>query len=105
MLKSGLFSDVTFLVDGIEIRAHKNILETRCMIFADMFLHKMNESVENRVMIEDISFEAFHALIMYIYSGKIDIDLVTIDKLGKELLSVADKVWFVLKPDSGPIDC
>ena len=54
LLESGLFSDVTLVVEGQEICAHKAILAAHSPVFKAMFEHKMSESLEGKVMIDDI---------------------------------------------------
>ena len=48
---------------GEEIRAHKAILAVRSPVFNAMFGHKMSESLEGKVMIDDMPVAALRELI------------------------------------------
>jgi len=82
-----LATDVSFIVDGKEIKAHKAILSARSPVFAAMLLSGMKESAENRVEIDDIAPDIFEALLRFIYTDRID--LTTINT--KDLLAAANK--------------
>ena len=62
------FSDVTFVVQGEEFSAHKNILATRSDYFRNMFLANMRESTDNRIPIQDISPGIFRKILEYLYT-------------------------------------
>jgi hypothetical protein len=63
-------SDVTLVVEGQEIFAHRLILAARSPVFAAMFSHKMVESRENVVRLEDISEPVFRQLLKFMYTGQ-----------------------------------
>lgn len=64
LLASGLHSDVTLVVDGTtEIVAHKAILAARSPVFRAMFAHKMQETLEGRVLIDDMPPATMHSLL------------------------------------------
>ena len=65
LLKSGMHSDVTLICEGEEIPAHKNILAARSSVFDAMFAHKMAESLESKVMIDDMRLDVFRAFLRY----------------------------------------
>lgn len=87
-------SDVTFLFEELELKAHKALLSARSPVFAGMFEHETTLEVQKgKVKIEDVSKEAFEQFIKYLYSGSIaEIELVT-----DELLVLADKVLLFVK--------
>jgi speckle-type POZ protein len=63
LLESGLHSDVTLVVEGTEMPAHKNILAARSPVFKAMFSHKMKESLDGVVHLGEISATVFKALL------------------------------------------
>ena len=65
LFESGLQSDVTLVVDGEQIPAHKPILAARSPVFEAMFAHKMSESLEGKVMIDDMPLGVFRELLRY----------------------------------------
>ena len=55
--------DVTLVVEGQEIHAHKAILAARSPVFKAMFAHQMSEAVEGKVMIDDIAADVLNELL------------------------------------------
>jgi len=80
--------DVTFLVQGEEIRAHRNVLSARSAYFQAEFQSGMEESVSNQVKIPDIAPEVFRQLLKFLYAG---IAPVFRDNVTAGLLGAADK--------------
>ncbi len=80
-------TDVCFVIDGKEIKAHKMILSARSPVFAAMLKSGMKESVSNRVEIDDIAPDIFEVLLQFIYTDRVD--LTNIDP--KDLLAAANK--------------
>lgn len=70
---SKLFAFHSFVVDGKEIPAHKNILYVSSDHFKAMFSSGMAESVGNRVELIDVKCDIFTTLLEFIYSGKASI--------------------------------
>lgn len=68
------FGDVSIIVGGKTLRAHKDILSARSTVFAIMFGIDMLESSSNTVTITEFSFDTIHALLKYIYYGKTEED-------------------------------
>lgn len=82
LLESGNLSDVTFIVENEEIRAHKLVLSTRNSVFSSMFECDKAEKKNGRVTIIDIEPEVFKLLLRFIYSGRIsDVDTDNLLKL------------------------
>mmetsp|Transcript_18157 Transcript_18157/g.23892 ORF Transcript_18157/g.23892 Transcript_18157/m.23892 type:complete len:547 (+) Transcript_18157:211-1851(+) len=93
MIDNSDFSDITFVVEGQNIHAHKGYLAVRCEHFRAMFSSGMRESRENEVIIPNIRYPIFLALLEYIYTDMTDItpenaidlynaaDLYTLDRL------------------------
>eukprot|EP01090_Pellita_catalonica_P017055 TRINITY_DN506_c0_g1_i1.p1 TRINITY_DN506_c0_g1~~TRINITY_DN506_c0_g1_i1.p1 ORF type:complete len:630 (-),score=126.05 TRINITY_DN506_c0_g1_i1:47-1936(-) len=73
LLQDELFADVTFVVDGKEIRAHKSILASRCDRFRTMFQSEFAEGGDNpTIEVKDVLYEVFSALLNYCYTDKVD---------------------------------
>jgi Ankyrin repeats (3 copies)/BTB/POZ domain len=60
-----VFSDVTFVVDGQQVHAHRNIVALRCPRLGKLFKHA---SPRDRVELRDVAFTTFQALLEWIYS-------------------------------------
>ncbi|KAL8275711.1 hypothetical protein Esti_000274 [Eimeria stiedai] len=69
LLEGGEFSDVTLVVGGRRIPAHRNILSASCPFFRQMFLGQMKESAAQEVEIHGWSYEAYMAMLGFIYTG------------------------------------
>jgi hypothetical protein len=65
------FSDVTFLVQGRKVYAHKMVLSMVSQYFRTMFTSGFRESDSGEVEIPDCSYDAFVAVMEYIYTGNI----------------------------------
>ncbi len=75
MVNDEEFSDVTFIVEGQPVYAHRSILAQRCDHFGAMFRSGMRESVEKTIPIPDTSREVFLLLLEYIYTDSVKIDV------------------------------
>lgn len=94
------FSDVTFMIEGQPIYAHRAIISQRCEHFAAMFRSGMRESVERVIPIPAISRQAFLLLLEYIYtdSVKIEVDHAIELFIAADLYHVErlrDMCWYV----------
>lgn len=63
------FSDVTFIVQGRRVYGHKMILAIVSDCFRAMFTAGFRESSSSEIEITDCSYEAFLAVMEYIYTG------------------------------------
>ncbi|XP_020285285.1 leucine-zipper-like transcriptional regulator 1 isoform X2 [Pseudomyrmex gracilis] len=63
------FCDITLMLDGTPISAHKAVLAARCSYFEGMFRSFMPEDNKVNIQIGDMvpSSESFHSLLRYIY--------------------------------------
>ena len=68
LLTTGDMSDVTFIVKGEELNAHKNIVSIS-PVLAAMFQGHFKEGRSNCVNIDDIDCNVFEQLLHYIYTG------------------------------------
>ena len=62
-------ADVTFIVQGQPIKAHKNILSVRCKYFQRMFDSDVEENIKDEVKVPDVKPEIFRGLLRFLYSG------------------------------------
>lgn len=65
------FPDVTFVVEGAPVVAHRGILVARSAHFRAMFTNGMRESRETTIVINDWSRAAFVALMEFLYTGSV----------------------------------
>jgi hypothetical protein len=78
-------SDVTFLVEGNPVYAHKLML-MRCSYFRALFLGSMKESTMETVRIEQVSHPIFLQVLEYLYTDHLRIPLES----AMELFEAAD---------------
>jgi len=88
LLESAANSDVTFLVQGERIQAHKLVLSTRCQYFRRMFESNTQEGLINEVRVTDISPDVFRGLLRFLYSDALPKDF---PEIALDLLVAADK--------------
>lgn len=85
LLEDKLFSDVTLVVNGGELRAHKNVLAARSPVFASLFRNQ--QDVEpTRLTIPDVDYDVMRELLRFIYTGQGS----NLGAVAKDLLCVAD---------------
>lgn len=87
LLEDRKFSDFVLVVNGQEIRAHKNILAARSPVFAAMFEHDLEDQKSGRVEITDLDYEAVREMVRFIYTGRAS----NMRSLSEGLLAAADK--------------
>ncbi|CAO1432572.1 unnamed protein product [Diamesa tonsa] len=81
-------SDFTIIVESNEFKVHKSMLSARSPVFMKMFESNMKEAADNKVEINDVDPDVFEQLLIFIYSGKIPVNL---DLYAMELFVAADK--------------
>jgi RCC1 and BTB domain-containing protein len=69
------FSDVTFMLEGEPVYAHRAILAQRCEHFAAMFRSGMRESTEHTITMPNMSKRIFLLLLEYIYTDAVKIQV------------------------------
>jgi len=89
LLERQNFTDVTFLVEGRELPAHRVLLALFSEHFRAMLASGMRESFENRVPIEGVPYEAFRALLHFLYSGELE------ESAGGAAGSAARVAWYL----------
>ena len=88
-------ADVVFIVEGKPVYAWKKLLSVRCQYFNRMFSSGMKESVQSsakiiEVPIQDVDYESFEALIVYLTTDQLTVDLNDYKSLC-QLLAVSDQ--------------
>jgi len=71
LVNNAKLSDITFVVEGKPIRAHKTILAARSQHFEAMFFHGLRESHESEVALPDVQYDIFLDCLRYIYTDKL----------------------------------
>ena len=91
LLTTGTMSDITFVVRGTEIHAHKAIVATARSVLEDMFQpDKSKKSLCNKVEIDDnVDPDVFYQLLQFIYTGKAS--LLEKETVTEPLFVIADK--------------
>ena len=89
LFASKAFADVTFVVQGRKIQAHKAILAARSEYFNQMFSSESMESLTVEVPVEDADLLAFRIFLHLIY-GDLDINNLNHTQILK-ILVLADK--------------
>ncbi|WVZ87232.1 hypothetical protein U9M48_033905 [Paspalum notatum var. saurae] len=69
MLKSGVGADVTFVVGGQRVPAHRCVLAARSAVFKAELLGAMREKGTAHVRIDDMEPSVFEALLHFVYTG------------------------------------
>jgi leucine-zipper-like transcriptional regulator 1 len=85
-VKSDLHSDITFIVEGRKIHAHK-ILCMRCAFFHNMLTGEYMESREAEIEIAELTYDTFSSLIEFLYSDHCEVNKSN----GMELFQAADR--------------
>lgn len=94
LFKSGENSDVVFVINGSRFEAHRVILAARCNYFKVLLFGDMREARSGaEIPIVDTTPDAFHALLEYIYSGRICLADVK-EQIILDLLGLANKYDF-----------
>ncbi|CAJ1365241.1 unnamed protein product, partial [Effrenium voratum] len=65
------FADVFFIVEGRRLCAHRILLTLFSDYFRRAFACGMRETFEPEIVLEDISYETFYALLEFLYTGKL----------------------------------
>lgn len=84
---STLFPDVTFVVEGRPIYAHRALLAVRSEHFHGMFTSGMKESREREVVIPEWGYTTFLCMLEFLYTGSVR-DLSA--EVALELMGLAD---------------
>ncbi|XP_057322331.1 TD and POZ domain-containing protein 2-like [Microplitis mediator] len=69
-LKADVFNDITLVVDGQQLPAHKIILSTHSPYFYAMLTTEMREVKENCITIKNFSLDVITEMLEFFYTGK-----------------------------------
>ena len=69
--RSGELCDVTFLVDGTELKAHRVVLAACSQYFESMFIGEFAEPTEEPIVIEELSDNILESMITFAYTSHI----------------------------------
>lgn len=81
-------ADITFMVQGERIKAHKGVLSARCDYFQKMFKTDTQECLSNEVKVPDFKPNVFRAMLQFLYSDTLPKDFA---EVSLDLLVAADK--------------
>lgn len=70
-LNSSQFSDVTFVIEGRRIYAHRVLLTLFSDYFRRAFACGMRESFEQEIVIEGMAYDTFYAILEFLYRGQL----------------------------------
>ncbi|TVU50158.1 hypothetical protein EJB05_01518, partial [Eragrostis curvula] len=117
LLRCGCGADVTFIVSGESLAAHKNVLAVRSPVFMAEFFGEMKEKTSRCIEIKEIEAAVFKAMLGFIYTDTVpELDdnrgiaismaqhlLVAADRYGLERLKVMCERRLVLGIDAGTV--
>ncbi|KAJ8548599.1 hypothetical protein ON010_g11073 [Phytophthora cinnamomi] len=66
------FADISFLVEGRVVYAHKLILSALSERFRGMFSSGFREARESQIVVPDVRYQVFVLLLEYLYTGHIE---------------------------------
>lgn len=93
LLTSTHYADVTLIVEGTPIPAHKNILTARSVYFRGLLGGKYNEGSQKEVELKEIPLEPFKTILGFIYTGCVSLSNLEPDQLIK-IIYLADMFGF-----------
>jgi len=70
LVNNECLSDVTFVVEGRSVYAHKLLL-MRCSYFEALFLGQMRESTQDTIRIESVRYSVFLMVLEYLYTDQL----------------------------------
>lgn len=81
------FADFIFIVEGKELKVHKNILAACSPVLATMFKTKMVESASSCCEVKDVDFHMFSAIVQFAYTRDLPYNFALI---AQKLYEIAD---------------
>lgn len=93
------YSDVKFVVNGIEYRAHKIIL-LRFDYFESMFDKNWEEGKQNEIPIRDVEPEIFDIMMEFVYKGRLLNWTEKMEKYSVDLIKAANMVRSKTSPET-----
>jgi RCC1 and BTB domain-containing protein len=98
LLNNPARSDVTFIVNGQPIYAHRCIIMSRCEPLERMLDGPMRESQQNEIVLHEQIYDVYLALLEYLYTDRVEgLDPKSVQlEFALDLLAVADQ--YLLDP-------
>ncbi|KAL4660422.1 kelch-like protein 22 [Arapaima gigas] len=92
----GALFDVTLLVEGRPIQAHRILLAASCDYFRGMFAGGLREMQESEVPLHGVTHTAMTKLLDFIYTAELDLDLENVQEVlcAASLLQIQDVIEF-----------
>ena len=81
MREEGRLCDITLVVQGKEIRAHRLVLAASSHYFRSMFAGDMLESRSELVELKDVDADAVELLVEFAYSSRLEITVANVQSL------------------------
>ena len=94
------YCDITFEMDGGQLKAHKFVLAARSPVLAAMFDSDFEETKSNLVQVRDVEFCAMKTILMYIYTGEVEFENDLDIEFGIKVYEAADKYDLKLLRDA-----
>ncbi|KAJ6832688.1 BTB/POZ and MATH domain-containing protein 3-like isoform X1 [Iris pallida] len=99
LLKSGIGSDIVFVVGDETFRAHKLILAARSPVFKAQFFGLIGNPDMDKIVVKDVEPPVFKAMLFYIYSDVLpdvheltgSVSMATSTNMVQHLLAAADR--------------
>ena len=76
--KDHKYTDITFLINGHQIPAHKAILASQSEYFDRMLFGELREASMNEIPLESVSLETFQKVLQFVYSGTLHMEGVAL---------------------------
>ncbi|KAM9391860.1 kelch-like protein 22 isoform 2-T2 [Pholidichthys leucotaenia] len=81
--QSGILFDVTLVVEGKPIQAHRILLAASCEYFRGMFAGGLREMQQKEILIHGVSYAGMKKILDYIYTSEIELDLECVQEVLK----------------------
>eukprot|EP00929_Paragymnodinium_shiwhaense_P105670 TRINITY_DN70725_c0_g1_i1.p1 TRINITY_DN70725_c0_g1~~TRINITY_DN70725_c0_g1_i1.p1 ORF type:complete len:515 (-),score=91.27 TRINITY_DN70725_c0_g1_i1:89-1633(-) len=72
LLDDGAGSDMVFIVDGIRIQAHSQVLRVRSAVVSGLLSSGLRESTAREIVIDDCDAASFRAFLKFLYTDDLD---------------------------------
>ncbi|KAK1156375.1 kelch-like protein 22 [Acipenser oxyrinchus oxyrinchus] len=93
---SGILFDVSLVVEGKAIEAHRILLAASCDYFRGMFAGGLREMQEKEVQVHGVSYTAMCKLLDFIYTAELELNLENVQEIlaAACLLQIQDVIGF-----------
>jgi len=87
--------DFTFLVEGKSLPAHKEVLSARSDKLKAMLESGLQESIQSQITIKDSSYYVFSLFLDFLYTDKLELEIVEVTKGKQEAINVAIQLLYL----------